>query len=81
MVKVVSVVETPNPDALKFMVDQSLVDNGSRSFDSPANAKDDSLASSLFSLGPLFSVFYMDRFVTVTKPPTMDWTTLQGQVV
>lgn len=80
-VKVVSVVETPNPDALKFMVDQPLVEGSSRSFDSPASAKEDALASSLFSLGPLYSVFYMDRFVTVTKPPTMDWSTLQGQVV
>jgi NFU1 iron-sulfur cluster scaffold homolog, mitochondrial len=81
MVKVMSVVETPNPDALKFMVDHKLVENGARSFDSPASAKDDPLASSLFALGPLYSVFYMDKFVTVTKPPTMDWTGLQGQVV
>lgn len=80
MVKVVSIVETPNPDALKFFVDQRLTASGVKSFDSPAAGKGDTLAEALFGLGSINSVFYMDRFVTVTKPASQPWDGLAEKV-
>lgn len=81
MVKIVAVAETPNPDALKFITDRPLLKSGAKSYDTPASAQKDPLAQALFALGPVSSVFYMDRFVTVSKPPSTDWKSLQPRVV
>jgi Fe-S cluster biogenesis protein NfuA len=44
-----------------------------RSFLGASLAKDDALARSLFEVGGVVSVFYMDRMVTVEKAETEDW--------
>ena len=77
MIKVIETQGTPNPDSLKFIVDQKLVKTGARSFEDAAAAKGDLLAEALFNAGPVASVFYMDRFVTVTKFASGEWTDLQ----
>lgn len=81
MVKVLEVEPTPNPDALKFIVDKRLVDQGAKSFDSPEAGQNDPLAQALFALGPIRSVFYMDRFVTVSKPPQSEWNGLEQKII
>ncbi len=81
MVKVLHVEATPNPDALKFIVDQKILASGAKSFDDPSAGKNDSLAKALFSLKAVRSVFYMDRFVTVSKVPGVEWNGLQAQVI
>jgi len=81
MVKVVEVEATPNPDALKFITDARLVAAGAKSFDTPDAALGDPLAEALFKAGPIRSVFYMDRFVTVTKPVEASWADLQRPIV
>jgi NFU1 iron-sulfur cluster scaffold homolog, mitochondrial len=79
--KVVSVVTTPNPDALKFTVDQDLLQEGSRSFTSVAGAEKDSLASAIFALTGVTSVFYMANFVTVNKKGDQDWPALEKSII
>jgi Fe-S cluster biogenesis protein NfuA len=79
--KVLGVADTPNPDALKFITDGRLVRDGARSFDGPAAGREDGLATALFAAAPVTSVFYMDRFVTVTKPPHLSWTEIQPAIV
>lgn len=81
MVKVVEVAGTPNPDALKFIVDAPLSTGGAKSFDDAAAGRGDPLASALFALGSVSSVFIMDRFVTVSKPPDVPWEGLQPRVI
>ena len=79
--KVVSVVTTPNPDALKFTVDQDLLREGSRSFTSGAGAQKDALASAIFALSGVTSVFYMANFVTVNKKGDCDWPSLEKSII
>ena len=67
MPKVVNIEPTPNPDALKFIVQRPILRSGTRSFRDFAAAVGDPLGSRLFALGKVTSVFYMDRFVTVNK--------------
>nr|HRY30707.1 NifU family protein [Elusimicrobiota bacterium] len=82
MVKITHIEATPNPHALKFIVDGRLLETGAKSYASPAAVGDDALARALFSVGKeVRSVFYMDRFVTVTKSPEADWKDLQSRVV
>jgi NFU1 iron-sulfur cluster scaffold homolog, mitochondrial len=79
--KVSSVVTTPNPDALKFTLDQELLREGSRSFTSPNAAELDPLASLLFGLEGVTSVFYMMNFVTVNKKADLEWEPLEKGIL
>lgn len=76
MPKVINIEPTPNPDALKFIVQKPLLKSGTRSFKDFGAAVGDPLASAVFSLGNVTSVFYMDRFVTVNKEAKSEWSSL-----
>jgi len=76
MPKVVNIEPTPNPDALKFIVQKPILKSGTRSFRDFAAAVGDPLGSRIFALGHVTSVFYMDRFVTVNKEAGAEWTGL-----
>jgi Fe-S cluster biogenesis protein NfuA len=76
MPKVINIEPTPNPDALKFILQRPLLRSGVRSFRDFASAVGDPLGSALFALGHVTSVFYMDRFVTVNKEPSAEWSDL-----
>lgn len=76
MPKVVNIEPTPNPDALKFIVQRPLLRSGVRSFRDFGSAVGDPLGSAIFALGKVTSVFYMDRFVTVNKEPAAEWSDL-----
>ena len=76
MPNVLNIEPTPNPDALKFVVQRPLLRSGVRSFRDFAAAVGDPLAAPLFALGGVASVFYMDRFVTVNKEASADWNAL-----
>lgn len=71
---------TPNPNALKFTVDVRMVPRGSRSFTSADAAAEDSLAKQLFEHPGVMSVFYMDRFVTVSKETETPWNELVPEI-
>ncbi|MFM8233712.1 MAG: NifU family protein [Holophagaceae bacterium] len=76
MLKVINIEPTPNPDALKFIVQPAILRSGTRSFKDFASAIGDPLASAIFALGSVTSVFYMDRFVTVNKEAKAEWSGL-----
>lgn len=81
MLKVTNVEGTPNPNALKFFVDQPLLAGGTRQIDDADAAKGDVLAESLFALGGVLSVFYTGQFVTVTKTDDAPWKAVQSGVI
>jgi Fe-S cluster biogenesis protein NfuA len=76
MPKVINIEPTPNPDALKFIVQKPLLRQGTRSFKDFGAAVGDPLASAVFALGKVTSVFYLDRFVTVNKESASEWSSL-----
>jgi NFU1 iron-sulfur cluster scaffold homolog, mitochondrial len=80
MVKVIDIQPTPNPDALKFITNARLVDKGAKAFDNHRQAKGDPLAEPIFDVGPVASVFMLDRFVTVTKFTAADWDDLPAKI-
>ena len=73
MPKIDQIDETPNPNAVKFVLKEPVTTGAARSFLSPSLAQDDALAKSLFEVGGVVSVFYMDRMITVEKEETEDW--------
>jgi NFU1 iron-sulfur cluster scaffold homolog, mitochondrial len=68
---------TPNPNAGKFVTDRTLVDGrSSRSFYNAEQAAADPVASALFALPGVASIFMVEDFVTVTKQSDTDWSDL-----
>lgn len=73
MPRIQDIEPTPNPNARKFVLKEPLLIGGSRSYDRPSDAEGDALAERLFDVEHVLSVFYMDRFLTVTKDPFGNW--------
>ncbi|HEX6135245.1 MAG TPA: NifU N-terminal domain-containing protein [Longimicrobiales bacterium] len=72
---------TPNPNAGKFTVGRKVVEGtASRSFHNADQAASDPVASALFELDGVASVFMVDDFVTVTKQPSAEWSDLIPRV-
>ena len=77
MLKVLDVDLTPNPQALKFVLNEKLLNIETRSFQSKEEAESDPLAKQIFDLEGVVSVFYMDKFVTIEKEPATSWNKIQ----
>ncbi len=72
---------TPNPQALKFLLNEKLLRRESRSFKSKEEASSDPFARGLFDIEGVVSVFYMDKFVTLEKNPEISWGPIQKALV
>ena len=73
MPKIDNIEETPNPNAVKFILKEPVTHGTPRQFNSGAEATDDALGRALFEVGNVVSVFYMDRMITVEKEDEADW--------
>jgi Fe-S cluster biogenesis protein NfuA len=73
MPKIADIQETPNPNAVKFILKEPVSHGTSHSFKAETDAAGDALAKSLFEIGSVVSVFYMDKMITVEKNDDADW--------
>lgn len=73
MPKIDDIEYTPNPNAVKFILKEPVTTGSSRSYQTSESAESDPLAKSLFDVGDVTSVFYMDRFITINKEPDVSW--------
>lgn len=73
MPKIADIQETPNPNAVKFILKEPVSHGTSHSFKSAEAGIDDMLAKSLFDVGNVVSVFYMDKMITVEKTDDAEW--------
>ncbi len=71
----------PNPNSLKFVVNEMLVPEG-MSFDFPdaVSAQEAPLAQELFEYPFVDRVFYMSNFITVTKKEGIEWLEIQDKL-
>src|SRR5687768_6732227 len=73
MPKIADIQETPNPNAVKFILKEPVSHGTSHSFQNAADAETDQLAKSIFDVGDVESVFYMDKMITVEKTDEVEW--------
>lgn len=73
MPKIDNIEETPNPNAVKFILKEPVTNGTPRQFNSAAAAGEDPLGKALFDVGEVVSVFYMDKMLTVEKEDMADW--------
>jgi hypothetical protein len=70
---------TPNPNAVKFVLDRSVAEER-RSFVDAASAADHPLAARLFQIDGVASVLLLGDFVTIVKSPAVKWASITGKV-
>lgn len=71
--------ETPNPNAIKCVLDRAIADTP-RSYFSKDQGEQDPLASSLFALDGVTNVLILGNFVTVSKAPEASWKSLKSAI-
>jgi hypothetical protein len=70
---------TPNPNALKFVLDRMIADRPT-SFLDPDSGKDHPIASLLFAIPGVSSLLMLGDFVTVSKRPDARWAEIKSKV-
>ena len=73
MPKIADIEDTPNPNAVKFVLKEPLTWGVTRSYENAEQAQDDPLAAALFAIEHVTNVFYVDRWLTVTQDGEADW--------
>lgn len=68
---------TPNPHALKFILNEKLLNYETRQYSSKKEAENDPFAKAIFEIPGVVSVFYMDKFVTIEKSKEANWGSIQ----
>ncbi|MGK0337062.1 MAG: Fe-S cluster biogenesis protein NfuA [Candidatus Azotimanducaceae bacterium] len=80
MPKIAEIENTPNPNAVKFVLREPLSWGITHSYENAGQAQDDPLATALFNIGHVTNVFYVDRWLTVTQNGEADWNELVRKV-
>ena len=77
--RVMQVQPTPNPDAIKFVLDRVIAEQPA-SFLRVDAAKRCPLAEQLFDIEGVRSVLFLGDFVTINKHPDVPWPSIKRQV-
>ena len=77
----IDVQPTPNPNALKFVLDQKVKNEGNSSYRSPEECGENLLAVSLFAIRGVDQVHFYDNSITITKFGYEDWESIESQVI
>lgn len=76
MPKIAEIERTPNPNAMRFVLKEPISQGITRSYESPELAEKDPFATQLFQIQNVISVYYVDKYVTVTQDGNADWNEL-----
>jgi NFU1 iron-sulfur cluster scaffold homolog, mitochondrial len=71
---------TPNPNALKFILDRDVIKDGKATFKSLKDCHDIPLAQSLFDLRGVDQIHFFQNVVTISKFSFEDWDSLEPAV-
>jgi NFU1 iron-sulfur cluster scaffold homolog, mitochondrial len=77
--KVLEVQPTPNPNAMKLILDRVIADRP-MSFLNPASGNEHPIASKLFAIKGVSGLLLLGDFVTVTKQPETRWPEITKKV-
>lgn len=80
MPKIAEIEDTPNPNAVKFILTEPLTWGITCSFENADEAKGDALAAALFDIDHITNVFYIDKWITVTQDGGANWQELVRKV-
>ncbi|MBA2564545.1 MAG: NifU N-terminal domain-containing protein [Gemmatimonadetes bacterium] len=77
----IRVQRTPNPNSMLFHVNRELTQKKTgETFANPESAAESPLASGIFGVPGVKSVFFLPRSITVTRDPAVAWEAMLGDV-
>jgi len=76
----ITIQPTPNPNALKFILSQDVMNEGKISFKSPQDCREIPLAASLFDLRGVDQIHFFQNVITISKFSFEDWNSLEPAV-
>lgn len=71
---------TPNPNALKFVLNMPVKNEGKVTYKSADQCQDNPMAKALFTLPNITEVYFFDNYVTVTQDGNVDWDVIEDQI-
>lgn len=77
--KVVAFETTPNPNAIKCVLDRPIA-AVPRSYRAPTDAGDDQIAAALFAIEGVHNLLFLHDWVTVGKSPDTPWPAIKRAV-
>lgn len=77
----VSIQPTPNPNALKFILDQSVKDTGSSTYRTPMECGDNELAVNLFTVRGVDQLHFFENVITITKFNYENWDDIEEKII
>ena len=77
---VIDVQPTPNPQALKFILENAVASGGAATYKDAAGCAGNQLAKILLGLEHVREVYFNENFITVTQDGQADWEALENKV-
>ena len=72
---------TPNPATLKFLPGKTVMEEGTIFFQSDESAENSPLATNLFAIRGVESVFFGSDFITITKADSSEWPIMKPAIL
>ncbi len=72
---------TPNPETLKFLPGQTVLEQGTKFYTGENMAEESPLALNLFRINGVNAVFLGSDFITITKDASFDWSLLKPDLL
>ena len=79
MIFVTHMETTPNPNALKYVLNETILADGICQYSTVEEADDD-MGRAIFAAPGVVSLFYRDNYITVTKNNEVDWIDIETLV-
>ena len=76
----ISVQSTPNPNALKFVLDRPVKAEGKVTYKSAEECHTNPLARQLFTIPNVSEIYFFDNVITMTQDGNGEWEVIEDQV-
>ena len=74
----IEIAPTPNPNALKFILNRAVKREGNSTYRSPMECGENQLARHLFAIRGIDQIHFFDNTITITKFSYADWETVEA---
>jgi len=71
---------TPNPNALKFVLNVPVKSEGKVTYKNAGQCQHNPMAAALFTIPNITEVYFFDNYVTVTQDGNVDWDQIEEQI-
>lgn len=71
---------TPNPNALKFVLNVPVKTTGKATYKNASACRHNPMAAALFTIPNITEVYFFDNYITVTQDGNVDWDQIEDQI-